>query len=94
MKFVRFVVLSFSEKDLVIALLPIVVDSNRAPHLVDFLKFLESADCKDTRITLDQWDSFLQFCHTVNQDLSNYEDDGACKFYVNLFKNKSTSIQH
>jgi hypothetical protein len=54
-----------------------VLDKNRAPHLPHFLQFLES--CSHQRITLDQWDSFLQFNHAVNADLSNLEEDGACK---------------
>lgn len=62
---------------MVMALLPIVLDTNRAPHLTSFLEFLETANEK--RITMDQWDSFLQFNYTVNYDLSNHEDDGACK---------------
>jgi hypothetical protein len=66
-----------TEKEIIIALLPIVLDKNRAPHLSHFLQFLES--CSHQRITLDQWDSFLQFNHAVNADLSNLEEDGACK---------------
>jgi len=63
------------EKDMVAALLPIVIDVNRAPHLNSFLEFLQN--CKETRITMDQWDNFLQFNYNVNYDLSNWEDDGA-----------------
>lgn len=68
------------EKDLVQALLPIVLDNNRAPHLELFLEFLSGCNDKvHQRITLDQWDSFLQFNLIVKRDLSNHEDDGACK---------------
>jgi hypothetical protein len=35
--------------------------------------------CTHQRITLDQWDSFLQFQYSVALDLSNYDEDGACK---------------
>lgn len=59
-------------------LLPIVLDANRAPHLPHFLAFLETT--AHQRITLDQWDSFLQFNNNVKVDLSNHEDDGACKY--------------
>jgi hypothetical protein len=58
-------------------LLPMVLDRNRAPHLELFLEFL--AGCSHQRITLDQWDSFLQFQHSVNLELTNYDEDGACK---------------
>jgi hypothetical protein len=67
------------EKDLVADLMPIVLSSGRAPHLEQFLLFLRSDACKDKRITMDQWDSFLVFNQAVNLDLSNHEDDGACK---------------
>jgi len=59
----------------VIQLLPIVLDKNRAPHLEYFLEFLTSSS--QSRITTDQWDSFLQFNNQVAHDLSNYEEDGA-----------------
>lgn len=58
------------------ALLPIVLDTNRAPHLDHFMQFLETQG--DLRITLDQWESFLQFNHSVRLDLSNWEEGGAC----------------
>jgi len=63
------------EKETVAALLPIVLDSNRAPHLEPFLKYLQG--CNHQRISLDQWDSFLQFNQSVKIDLSNYDEDGA-----------------
>ena len=66
-----------TEKEIIISLLPIVLDNNRAPHLPHFLKFLEST--AHQRITLDQWDSFLHFNHQIKEDMSNLEDDGACK---------------
>lgn len=42
------------------------------------------AESSQTRITFDQWDSFLQFNDQVALDLSNYEDDGACKLSICL----------
>eukprot|EP01035_Chromulina_nebulosa_P021090 gene21090-27331_t len=63
------------EKDVVLSLLPIVLDKNRAPHLDLFLEYL--TNCSHTRITLDQWDSFLQFNYSIDIDITNYEDDGA-----------------
>jgi hypothetical protein len=66
-----------SEKEIIIGLLPIVLDTNRAPHLPHFIKFLETTAHK--RITMDQWDSFLPFNAKVTVDFSNYEEDGACK---------------
>jgi hypothetical protein len=67
------------EKDMVADLMPIVLSSGRAPHLEKFLEFLRSDTCKETRITMDQWDSFLVFNQAVTLNLSNHDDDGACK---------------
>mmetsp|Transcript_31012 Transcript_31012/g.29620 ORF Transcript_31012/g.29620 Transcript_31012/m.29620 type:complete len:222 (+) Transcript_31012:221-886(+) len=63
------------EKDVIAAMIPMVLDTNRAPHVTYFLEFLQT--CTHQRITLDQWDSFLQFQYTVNLDLKNYDEDGA-----------------
>lgn len=64
------------EKDTVLVLLPMVLDVNRAPHLTLFMDFLTS--CATQRITLDQWDSFLRFNMSVDVDLGNFDDNGAC----------------
>lgn len=64
------------EKELAVALLQMVLDTTRAPHLDYFLDFLNQ-NTQHTRITMDQWDSFLQFNHIVGIDVSNMEDDGA-----------------
>jgi hypothetical protein len=68
---------------MIIGLLPIVLDKDRAPHLESFLEFLSQSN--HSRITLDQWDSFLQFNHNVKYDLSNLEEDGACKGHFAFF---------
>eukprot|EP00981_Chlorochromonas_danica_P001274 scaffold268_cov210-Ochromonas_danica.AAC.69 len=65
----------FREKDVIVQLLPLVLDEQRAPHLSLFLSFLSS--CSHTRITLDQWDSFLLFNHNVHVNLDNWEEGGA-----------------
>mmetsp|Transcript_11205 Transcript_11205/g.24898 ORF Transcript_11205/g.24898 Transcript_11205/m.24898 type:complete len:217 (+) Transcript_11205:160-810(+) len=66
------------EKEIIVALMPIVLDMNRAPHLDKFLQFLNAGGAGEhARITMDQWDSFLQFNLHVQADLSNFEDDGA-----------------
>lgn len=69
------------EKEMIMALMAMVLDKNRAPHLDFFVEFLKTS--AHQRITLDQWDSFLQFQHSIKLDLSNYDEDGACKF-INL----------
>jgi len=83
------------ERDIIMGLLPIVVDTDRAPHLNLFLEFLGSpeAEAAHSRITMDQWDSFLQFNLQVPVDLDGFEDDGACTYsYVTRARTYSTSI--
>ena len=63
------------EKELVVGLLPILLDINRAPHLEHFLQFLETIS--HPRINLDEWSSFLQFNQTCSVDLEGYDEDGA-----------------
>lgn len=63
--------------------MPMILSAERAPHLNYFVDFLQQ--CKHTRITLDQWESFLQFNSSINADLSNFEDDGACKLDIHIF---------
>jgi hypothetical protein len=73
------------DKDLVVALLPMVLkgrlpvsstsaDSNDN-RLDTFLEFLEKGDDQQlySRITLDQWTSFLDFCLEV-PNLENYDE--------------------
>jgi len=64
------------EKDVVVALLPMAV-SNRSEHVTAFVEFLEQ--CSTTRITLDQWSSFLDFSDKVgvSPSFEGYEEDGA-----------------
>jgi hypothetical protein len=61
-----------------VALLPLVLDVLKAPHLNYFLAFLDTIPA-NTRITLDQWESFLLFNRNIKVDLSDYEEDGACE---------------
>ena len=55
------------------ALLKLVL-KDRVPsdRLDTFCEFLEGAE-QHTRITLDQWASFLDFCHEC-EDLSTYDE--------------------
>lgn len=59
------------DKDLVVALLQIVL-KDRIPQdrLATFCTFLEKSQY--TRITLDQWASFLDFCYEC-EDISSYD---------------------
>lgn len=61
------------DKELVVALLKLVL-KERIPseRLETFCEFLEGAE-QHTRITLDQWTSFLDFCYECD-DLSTYDE--------------------
>jgi hypothetical protein len=63
------------DKDLVMELLPIILDDSRAPHLKSFIEFLGSSEHKV--ITKDQWDSFLLFTETTSLDCSDFDENGA-----------------
>jgi len=64
----------FLEKAFVVELLPIVIDSSRAPHLALFLQYLNTLP-ENTTISADQWDSFLMFNSVVSLDLTGYDED-------------------
>lgn len=73
------------EKDLVVALLPLVM-GNRSPFTTRFLDFLASAaSSSTTRITSDQWNSFFEFSLTVGADLEGYEEDAAWPVLIDEF---------
>lgn len=65
------------EKELIIALLPMVLDTHKAPHLTHMLEFLTSGCPSTTRITLDQWDSILLFNSSIKLDLTDYDENSA-----------------
>ena len=61
------------DKELVVALLKMVVKGRIAQDRLDsFCDFVESQESY-TRITLDQWTSFLDFCYEC-EDLSSYDE--------------------
>ena len=61
------------------ALLPLVLDENKAPHLPLMLRFLEEGCPAAQRVTLDQWDSVLLFNQNIRLDLSDYDENSACE---------------
>ena len=67
----------FLDRDFVVALLPIVLDKSRAPHLDKFLEFLNTLP-ESATISADQWTSFLHFNEAVTLDLEGYDaENGA-----------------
>lgn len=82
----------FLDRDFCVALLPIVLDKNRAPHLDLFVEFLGTLP-EGTKVSADQWSSFLHFNEAVTVDLNGYDpDNGAWPLildeYVEWRKNK------
>jgi hypothetical protein len=74
------------EKELVRELLPIVIDSNRAPHLDSFLKFLEAPESAEfTHISIDAWDSFYVFNKNVHPSLVDYDTEGSWPTILDCF---------
>ena len=64
------------DKDLVIALLQLVLKGRIPQDRLDtFCAFLEKSETY-SRITLDQWTSFLDFCQDV-EDLTQYDQDSS-----------------
>lgn len=47
------------------------------PLFAQFAQFLDQSKYKV--INKDQWCNILEFSRTINNDLSNYDLDGACK---------------
>jgi len=66
------------DKDLVAALLPIIlqdrVPNHRTQSFGEFL--LSSKDSAYDKITLDQWTSFLDFCNEYD-NVSAFDEDGS-----------------
>jgi hypothetical protein len=70
------------EKDMVVALLQMVLGDRSNVHLNSFTAFLEQSGEEAVRITLDQWTSFLEFSVTVPEDCMGYDDDENCAWPV------------
>lgn len=64
----------FLDRDFCVALLPIVLDKNRAPHLDLFVEFLGTIP-ESTKISADQWSSFLHFNEAVALDMKGYDPE-------------------
>lgn len=54
------------------------------PLFSQFHQFLEKTKYKV--INKDQWCNILEFSRAIRPDLSNYDEDGACKSFTLLYK--------
>ena len=50
----------------------------RSRYTEEFVEFLKQCP-PNTRVTFDQWSSFLEFSNTVTDGFEGYDEDGACK---------------
>ena len=66
------------EKDMVVALLQLVLAGRNIVHLNSFCEFLESSGDENNRISLDSWSSFLDFSMQTSESCEEYDmDEGA-----------------
>lgn len=74
------------EKDMVEALLPIVLDEQRAPHLKCFMEFMAAPESAEfTHISIDSWDSFYVFNRMVPLDLAEFDAGGSWPTILDQF---------
>lgn len=75
------------EKDVSAALLGVVLDPQRAPHLSRFLEFLqdESASKEFTHLSPDVWDSFYVFNSSVDLLFSDFDEDGSWPTLIDAY---------
>lgn len=50
----------------------------RSRYTEEFVEFLQQCPA-NTRVTFDQWSSFLEFSNTVKDDFQGYDEEGACE---------------
>lgn len=51
---------------------------SRSRYTDEFVEFLKQCP-PNTRVTFDQWSSFLEFSNTVSDGFVGYDEDGACE---------------
>jgi hypothetical protein len=61
------------------------------PHVASFCTFLQQQTTYKV-INNDQWMSFFEFCKTVSEDLSGYDENAACT--VSHSQSLSLSLPH
>jgi len=79
------------ELEAVYVLINLFFPNEETPHVKEYVEFLKEQE-NTKMISKDQWSSFYQFVHTVNNDLSNYDTEDAwpCLFdeYVDWRKQR------
>lgn len=59
------------------------VIGQRSRYTEEFIEFLQQCPA-NTRVTFDQWSSFLEFSNTVSSNFEGYDEDGACENFFGL----------
>ena len=64
-------------------MLELLLDEQTYPFISPFKRYLQEQ--KSYRcMNKDQWLSFLEFCKTIEEDFSNYDENGSCKYTSRL----------
>ncbi|CAM9246741.1 unnamed protein product [Sphacelaria rigidula] len=71
------------ERDVAVPLLQMVMGT-RGRYTEDFVEFLKQLP-QNTRVTFDQWCSFLEFSSTVTDGFEGYDEDGAWPIMLDEF---------
>ncbi|CAM9607482.1 unnamed protein product, partial [Hapterophycus canaliculatus] len=71
------------ERDVAAPLLKTVMGP-RSRYTDEFVEFLKQCPA-NTRVTFDQWSSFLEFSNTVKDDFAGYDEDGAWPILLDEF---------
>eukprot|EP00904_Undaria_pinnatifida_P003103 jgi/Undpi1/12794/HiC_scaffold_7.g02461.m1 len=71
------------ERDVASPLLQMVMGA-RSRYTEEFVEFLKQCP-PNTRVTFDQWSSFLEFSNTVTDGFEGYDEDGAWPILLDEF---------
>lgn len=71
------------ERDVAAPLLQMVMGP-RSRYTEKFVEFLQQCPA-NTRVTFDQWSSFLEFSNTVKDDFQGYDEEGAWPILLDEF---------
>ena len=72
------------EKEMAVELLRLLIDASKYPLISPFLDFLIAH--KDKGVPRDVWEMTLEFVMSTKADLSNFDENGACRAFLVFFK--------
>ena len=65
-------------------MLELLLDEESYPFIGPFRVFLQE-QTSYKGVNKDQWVSLLEFCKTVEEDFSNYDENGSCSYFRIFF---------